>query len=286
MDLKLVIVGVGFMGASLAAALRARAFVSHIVGVDLNQDSLAIAQDRGWIDAAGDLDSASQADLVVLATPVCALPDLLKRLKPQLKRNAVVTDMGSVKSPVTVAAHALNMKRFVPGHPIAGSECSGPIDANVDLFVGRVVVLTPQEDTDQAAIDLVKSMWGAVGAYVLCADRAQHDEVMAYTSHLPHLLAFAYAELLGRQGPISRLTPFIGNGLQDFLRIAGSDPVMWRDIAVANAKTLGVGLSAYADVLREYGQALVEGDAEALCVRFAQAQEIRKRLRDEVINGG
>lgn len=273
------------MGASLAAALRAVAFASAIIGIDANPDSLAFAIEQGWIDrGAADL-GPDMADLVVLATPVGAMPDLLSRLRPLVSPATVITDIGSVKGPVTEAASERNLSRFVPGHPIAGGERSGPRAAHAALFVKRMVVLTPGADCDPEAVALVRAMWEAAGASVFLAPAATHDRMMAYTSHLPHLLAFACADLLADEALDQDLYPFVGSGLRDFLRIAGSDPVMWRDICEANAAALGPVLAAYGERLASYGKALAAGHFQALHAQFSKARDFRETLIRETDRG-
>ncbi len=274
------------MGGSLAAALRRAAFAARIVGVDEDPRPLEEARARGLIDGAQDLEAAvAEADLVVLATPLGVLPDLLARLSRCLPAAAVVTDMGSAKGPVAQTAQALGLDRFVPGHPMAGGECSGPGAARDDLFAGRSVILTPTQETDPAAVQVVRRMWEAAGAQVILADAAVHDRLVAYTSHLPHLLAFACAELLAEQGPAGALAPFVGAGLKDFLRIAGSDPRMWRDICAANAGFLAPALAAYAERLAAYGERLARGDYEGLMDHFANARAFRAVLMKGSDNG-
>lgn len=283
---RLAIVGVGLMGGSLAAALRKARFVGHIVGVDEDPRSLEAARARGLIDAAQDLEAAvAEADLVVLATPLGVVPELLARLSRCVSAHAVVTDMGSAKQSVAEAARALGLTRFVPGHPMAGGECSGPAAARADLFAGRNVILTPTEITDDGAVRAVHAMWTAVGGQVVLADAATHDRFVAYTSHLPHLLAFACAELLAGYAPAEALAPFTGAGLKDFLRIAGSDPVMWRDICAANAPSLAPALAAYAERLTGYSERLARGDFEGLLSHFAMAQAFRADLMQESAHG-
>ncbi|MHB8253940.1 MAG: prephenate dehydrogenase [Acidiferrobacter sp.] len=282
---SLAVVGVGLMGASLAAALRRADFVSDIIGVDDNPQSLATAQAHGWIDRGAATLSRGDADIVVLATPVGAMLKLLAAIKPMLSKTTVITDMGSVKQPIAVTAQRLGMRRFIPGHPIAGAERSGPGAARADLFVGRMVILTPAEDHDPEALSTVRALWEAAGAQVLLADAALHDRLVAYTSHLPHLLAFACADLLGEQAQDCDLYPFVGTGLRDFLRIAGSDPLMWRDICAANAPILGPILAAYGERLAAYGHALALGDFDGLHAHFVQARAFRESLNQEADNG-
>ncbi len=276
---RLAIIGVGFMGASLAAAARAAGCVSEIVGFDTDRESLEIARARGFIDREAATLADIDADLVVLATPVGTLPGLLATLAPGLRAGTVVSDMGSVKEPVAQAAQALGLRGFIPGHPFAGSERSGAAAARADLFTGRVVALTPMPGHDEAALARVRGLWEALGAHVRLLSPADHDRIAAYTSHLPHLLAFACAGLLADEARARDLYSFAGDGLRDFLRIAGSDPVMWRDICAANADVLGPVLAAYGERLAAYGEALAEGRPAALAEAFARARDFQETLK-------
>lgn len=283
---RLSVVGVGLMGASLAAALKAAGFVSHVRGCDENPAALRHARDHGLIDhGVSSLREAADADIVVLATPVGPLPDLLAQLKAYVRPATVITDLGSVKGPVARAAEDLGLTRCVPGHPIAGAERTGPGAARVDLFRGRTVVLTPFPGLEAAAQDLVRALWEAVGARVIVTSPDEHDRALAQTSHLPHLLAFACAEHLAQPGTGPALAPFVGTGLRDFLRIAGSDPVIWRDIFAANAAFLAPALRAYGTMLAAYGRALDEGDWAGLEARLGAAQAYHDCLMKEAGDG-
>ena len=282
---RVAVIGVGLMGGSLAAALRTSGFAQEIVGIDTNAESLSVAADRGLIDRTGTLASAAEADIVVLATPVGALVPLLQSLRELIASTAVITDMGSVKAPVAAAAAALGMRTFIPAHPIAGAEHAGPEGADATLFAGRVVILTPDANRDPEALAVVEALWRSTGARLVYSDAARHDELVAYTSHLPHMLAFACAELLDTQGPVREWLPFAGSGLRDFLRIAGSDPVMWRDICQANRQALGRALKGYAALLDVYGEALSSGDDEGLRAHFARARQLRRQLNGKDIHG-
>lgn len=274
---ELAIIGVGLMGGSLAAALRVAGFVGRITGIDTDPAALALASQAGLIDRAAGLAAVGDADIVVLATPVASLPRLLADIMPLLSSRAVVTDMGSVKAPVAGVATALRMSGFIPSHPIAGAEHSGPGAADATLFRDRVVIVTPTPDHDPQALDLIEAMWAAVGAHVVRSEPARHDQWVAYTSHLPHLLAFAAAELLAQHAGGEELRPFIGTGLKDFLRIAASDPVMWRDICVTNSQSLGAALSAYSALLADYARAVAAEDGDGLRQHFACAREYARQ---------
>jgi prephenate dehydrogenase len=204
---------------------------------------------------------------------------VLKNLAPHLKAGAIVTDAGSTKANVVAAARTILKDRFgdfVPGHPIAGSEQSGPAAARADLDQGRRVVLTPGPDTRSDALATVRALWEAAGAQVETLDAALHDRVFAAVSHLPHLAAFCAG---GRTGAARRgdtFFRFAASGFRDFTRIAGSSPEMWRDIALANREALLVELDAYLAALQALRNAVSAGDAEALLAIFSRARAARE----------
>jgi len=282
---RLAIIGVGLMGGSLARALRGAAYVSEILGLDADPDVLARAQALGIIDRGLTRLEEGVADIIVLATPVATLPGLLLDMKAPLRTATVAFDMGSVKGPVTDAAQKAGLTRFIPCHPMAGAECSGPEAARDDLFAGRVVVLTPEAHADPQALQAARSLWEAVGARIVLAPAQAHDRLVAYTSHLPHLLAFACADFLAQQGPDSVALDFIGTGLRDFLRIAGSDPVMWRDICATNSVFLADALAGYGQYLIDYGAALRAGDGVGLHAHFARARAFYETVNEEPARG-
>ncbi len=278
--------GVGLMGGSLAAALREACFAERIVGVDADPAALEAARSRGLIDDAQDLEAAvGDADIVVLATPLGTLPDLLGRVARATAPETIITDMGSAKGSLAAIGRDRGLARYVPGHPMAGSECSGPVSARADLFAGRSVILTPTEITAGDAVDSVRAMWEAARARVVLADATTHDRIVAYTSHLPHLLAFACAERLAAEASAVTLAPFVGSGLKDFLRIAGSDPLMWRDVCAANAGFLGPALAAFAEDLARLSELLARSDFEGLRDYFTNARAFRAGLMKEVADG-
>ena len=236
---SVAIVGVGMIGGSVAAALRTRNLARTIRGYDLNHEHIAEALGCGVIDTAPD--GRITADLIVLAVPVLSVEEVLTGLDTAIADGAVVTDVLSVKQPVIAAARkALGEwpRRLVPGHPIAGSERRGPGAADPRLFEDHRVILTPDAETDESAVNTVSAMWEALGAEVVMMDASRHDRVLACTSHLPHLLAYALVDSLSRLDDSEEIFRFAAGGLRDFTRIAGSDPVMWRDIFASNRAAL------------------------------------------------
>lgn len=279
---KIVIVGMGLIGGSVARALAKLEFDGEVIGVGRNVAALEQAINDGSLTGfTTDLQIAcSGADLILLAVPVLSIAAVLGELAPVLDAHTVVTDAASVKQAVVDAAQHVFGKvpeNFVPGHPIAGSEQSGYSAAKADLYTGRRVILTPLEHTNPAAVGLVTELWQATGAEVLQMQVAHHDEVLAATSHLPHLLAFALVDTLSQQGESEEIFRFAAGGFRDFTRIASSDPVMWRDIFVSNPESIVAILDQYIADLGNLRASLIARDAEQLftvCKRAKNSRDI------------
>ncbi|QLQ04392.1 MAG: prephenate dehydrogenase/arogenate dehydrogenase family protein [Thiobacillus sp.] len=268
---RLALVGTGLIGGSFALALKQVGAVREVLGVGRDPARLTVARELGLIDRAADWAEAGQADCILLAMPVGETEAVLNKLAPHLKAGAIVTDAGSTKANVVEAARAALGTRFadfVPGHPIAGSEQSGPGAARADLYQGKRVVLTPQDETRADAVATVRALWEAAGAQVETLEAAQHDRIFAAVSHLPHLAAFALVDDLAQRADGDTFFRFAASGFRDFTRIAGSSPEMWRDIALANREALVAELDAYLDALQTLRQAVDAGDADALLKIF------------------
>ncbi|MDQ1314798.1 MAG: prephenate dehydrogenase [Pseudomonadota bacterium] len=275
----LAIVGTGLIGGSFSLALKQAGAVHEVLGVGRNPASLTAALELGLIDRAASWVEAGQADCVLLAMPVGETEAVLKSLAPHLKTGAIVTDAGSTKANVVEAARAALGARFadfVPGHPIAGSEQSGPGAARADLYQGRKVVLTPHADTRADALATVRALWEAAGAQVETLDAELHDRVFAAVSHLPHLAAFALVDELAQRADGDTFFRFAASGFRDFTRIAGSSPEMWRDIALANREAVLTELDAYVAALQALRQTVASEDAEGLLKLFSRARAARE----------
>ena len=275
----LAIVGTGLIGGSFSLALKQACAVREVLGVGRNPARLTVARELGLIDRAADWAEAGQADCILLALPVGETEAVLKNLAPHLKAGAIVTDAGSTKANVVAAARAALGARaadFVPGHPIAGSEQSGPGAARADLYQGKKVVLTPQADTRADALATVRALWEAAGAQVETLDAAQPDRVFAAVSPLPHLAAFALVDELAQRADGDTFFRFAASGFRDFTRIAGSAPEMWRDIALANREAVLAELDAYVAALQSLRQAVAGEDADALLKLFSRARNARE----------
>ena len=276
---KLALVGTGLIGGSFALALKQAGAVGEVLGVGRTPARLTVARELGLIDRAVDWREAGQADCILLALPVGETETVLRQLAPHLKPGAIVTDAGSTKANVVAAARSVLGARFadfVPGHPIAGSEQSGPGAARADLYRGRRVVLMPQPETRPEAAATVRALWKATGAQVEQLDAGEHDRIFAAVSHLPHLAAFALVDELASRANADSYFHYAASGFRDFTRIAGSSPEMWRDIALANREALLAELDAYTAALQTARTALSAGDAETLLTIFSRARAARE----------
>jgi prephenate dehydrogenase len=279
---KLVVVGVGLIGGSFALALKRAGAVGRVVGVGRSKGNIRRALDLKIIDAPGAFDAATfgDADLVLLAVPVGQMRDVMRSIAPVLGDKTVVTDAGSTKEDVVALARRelkKSVARFVPGHPIAGTEKSGAEAASAELFRGRRVVLTPLEGSRPGALSLVRAAWIDCGADVFELQPEEHDAVLAAVSHLPHVLAFALVDLVARHKDAKRLFAYAAGGFRDFTRIASSHPEMWRDICLANRKALIAELEGYEEELERVRGMLQRGDGKALEALFSGARDARDR---------
>lgn len=283
---RLCIIGVGLIGGSLARALRAADACHEVVGCGRQRATLEKAKALGVIDHY-ELDPARAvlgADVIVLAVPLGAMEGLLRTIAAVLPDDAVLTDVGSAKRSVIAAATAAFGElppRFVPGHPIAGTEKSGVEASFASLFRGQRVILTPLPQTDAAAARRVRAMWEATGARVETMDAGHHDEVLALTSHLPHVLAYTLVDCLGKLEERAEIFRYAAGGFRDFTRIASSDPQMWHDICLANREAIVTALQHFAQDLSAATEAVRCGDGEAIRALFARA----KALRDRSVQG-
>ncbi|MCU7904558.1 MAG: prephenate dehydrogenase/arogenate dehydrogenase family protein [Candidatus Thiodiazotropha sp. (ex Epidulcina cf. delphinae)] len=284
---KLAIIGVGLIGGSVAMALREEGVVKEVVGCGRRKKNLEKACALGVIDhfTHDVAEAVKGADMVLLSVPLGAMRDTLQAMRGRLSDDAVVTDAGSVKGSVVEDVKAVYRGMpgfFVPGHPIAGTERSGVEAAFAELYRNRRVILTPLPETNEDAVDRVDRMWRQCGAEVTQMSVEHHDEVLAATSHLPHMLAFTLVDSLARMKENDEIFRFAAGGFRDFTRIASSNPVMWRDICIANQQPLSGMLTRFADELHELAAILERGDGERLLAIFERAQHARDRYVDGV----
>ena len=279
---RLCVIGVGLIGGSLARALRQAGYCGEVVGSGRRAEHLQEAVDLGVIDRF-DTDAARAvegADMVVVCVPLGAMEAVFRSIAPALAADAVVTDAGSAKACVAEAARRAFggvPPWFVPGHPIAGTEKSGVAASFAELYRDRKVILTPLPETSPAATARVQAMWETAGAQVQCMDVEHHDQVLAATSHLPHVLAFQMVDTLARMSDEDEIFRYAAGGFRDFTRIASSDPVMWRDICLANGKALLAMLDRYRADLDRLADAIRAGDGAELERVFRNAKAARDR---------
>ena len=277
---KVIIFGVGLIGGSFALALRKANAVTEVVGFGRSASNLQQARQLGIIDRIGQDIAAeiSDADLILLATPVGQMSELMSRIAPHLGAHTLITDGGSTKSDLVREAYAQlgnKIAQFVPAHPIAGAEQSGAAAAVPDLYAGKKVILTPLPENSTEAVARVRHAWELCGALVSELSPKQHDEIFAAVSHLPHLLSFALVHDLAQRDNRELLLSYAASGFRDFTRIAASSPEMWRDICMANREALLKELQIYIAELNQLSTALAAGDVEKLEQTFHTAHQLR-----------
>lgn len=278
----LALIGVGLIGSSISHAARRGGLVKRIVGCSPSEKTRAKSLELGLISEAFENagDAVKDADLVILCAPVGVYAQIAAAIGPHLKPGAIVTDVGSVKASVVrdVAPHMPDGVHFIAGHPIAGTEQSGPEAGFAELFDGRWCILTPEPDADRLAVARLESFWGKLGSHVELMTAEHHDMVLAITSHVPHLIAF---NIVNTAAHLERVTDkevikFSAGGFRDFTRIAASDPVMWRDVFLNNREAVLEMLGRFSEDLVSLQRAIRFGDGEMLEKRFANARELRR----------
>jgi prephenate dehydrogenase len=280
---RMVVVGVGLIGGSLALDARKRGLVGEIIGVGRGQANLRFAQRQGVIDryVTTETDIPEDTDLLMMATPVQTTVSLTKTFLPVLRPGCIVSDVGSVKAEIVRGMERLlpSTIAFVAGHPIAGGEQWGARAAKGDLFVGHRCILTPTKSTDSAALRKVALLWRKVGAKVEMMDPETHDRVLGIISHLPHVLVYALVNTLARTRVRGvDLKSYCAGGFKDFTRIASSRPELWRDICLMNRRAVGQSLGDYIKNLEQLKLWIEESKGTLLEKEFARANEIRAQI--------
>ena len=283
----LAVIGLGLIGGSFARALRTAGQVGRITGYDADPVQRETALKLGVIDTAADAaaDAVRNADIVVLAVPVLHTGEALAACWPAMRDDAVLTDVGSTKQSVLDEVRRVCGElppKFVPGHPIAGTEKSGVAHSQAELFRNHRVILTPHETQDAAARLLVTRLWQSVGARVVEMDAPQHDAIFAATSHLPHVLAYSFVDLLARLDARGEIFPNAGGGFRDFTRIASSSPQMWHDIVRANADSVGQLLEQQIEELQQILRLMREGRWDEIRALFERARTARERYLAQI----
>jgi cyclohexadieny/prephenate dehydrogenase len=281
---RVALIGFGLIGGSIARAARAQGVAGEIVATARSARTRARVTELGVVDrvAETNIDAVKDADIVVLCIPVGACGPVAREIASHLKPGAIVTDVGSVKGAVVrdMAPHLPAAVHFVPAHPVAGTEHSGPDSGFAELFINRWCILTPPEGSDAGAVARLRAFWTALGARVEVMTPDHHDLVLAITSHLPHLIAYTIvgtAEELG-QVTSSEVMKFSAGGFRDFTRIAASDPIMWRDVFLANKEAVLEMLGTFNEDLSKLTRAIRRGDGEALFEHFTRTRAIRRGI--------
>jgi cyclohexadieny/prephenate dehydrogenase len=281
---RVALIGVGLIGSSLARVLRRDNPATKIVACARRAETLAAVRRLGLADQTTDDPAAAvaNADLVVIATPLSAYAEIARRIAPALRDGAIVTDVGSVKGAAIQALQPLLPERvhFVPGHPVAGTEHSGPEAGFAELFHDRWCILTPLPQTAPEAVARVRALWELAGMRVVTMAAEHHDKVLAVTSHLPHLIAYTIVGTATELGSDlqSEVVAYSAGGFRDFTRIAASDPVMWRDIFLSNREAVLELLQRFSEDLTALQRAIRRGDGETLHQWFTQTRAIRRSI--------
>ncbi len=279
---RMVFMGIGLIGSSLARVVRRDGLAGHSVACSRTPETLAKTAELGLVDsvALDPAEAVRDADLVILCTPLGAYPAAVRAMAPNLAKGAIVTDVGSVKeAPIREIGPLIpEGVHFVPGHPVAGTEHSGPEAGFETLFEGRWCILTPPPGTDPTAVERVAELWRRAGSMIEIMDAARHDKVLAITSHLPHLIAY---NIVGTVFDLEESTQtdvikYAAGGFREFSRIAASDPIMWRDIFMGNRDAVLEMLGRFSEDLSRLQRAIRWGEAEELEKLFTRTRSIRR----------
>jgi cyclohexadieny/prephenate dehydrogenase len=281
---RLALIGFGLIGGSIARAARAQGLVGEIVATARSEKTRVRVKELGLADRVVETnaEAVQGADLVILCIPVGACGPVAQETAPHLAAGAIVSDVGSVKGAVVkeMAPHLPATTHFVPAHPVAGTEHSGPDSGFAELFINRWCILTPPEGTDPAAVEKLRAFWTALGARVETMTPDHHDLVLAITSHLPHLIAYT---IVGTADELAQVTEsevikFSAGGFRDFTRIAASDPTMWRDVFLSNKEAVLEMLGTFNEDLSKLTRAIRRGDGDALFEHFTRTRAIRRGI--------
>ena len=283
---KVCIIGLGLIGGSIGLAMKRSKISNQIIGFARSNTTLKRAIELGLVDKVKDNleDAVNDCDLIILATPLSTFKKLVEEMSPFLKKDCIITDTGSAKLSVIEDLRGIlpNNVEFIPGHPIAGTEESGPDAGFAELFDNRWCILTPTEENSSNAIDLIKEFWESIGSKVEIMDPLHHDKVLAITSHIPHLIAF---NIVGTANNLANVTEkevvkYSAGGFRDFTRIAASDPKMWSDIFTYNSEAVLEMLELFSNDLAKLKAAVIKKDSDLLFSNFEKTREVRKNIID------
>jgi cyclohexadieny/prephenate dehydrogenase len=281
---RLALIGFGLIGGSIARAAKAQGLVGEIVTTARSEKTRARVKELGVVDAVveSNVEAVKGADLVILCIPVGACGPVAAEVAAHLEPGAIISDVGSVKGAIVreMAPHLPSNIHFVPAHPVAGTEHSGPDSGFAELFINRWCILTPPEGTEASATEKLRAFWAAMGAKVEVMTPDHHDLVLAITSHLPHLIAYT---IVGTADELAQVTSsevikFSAGGFRDFTRIAASDPTMWRDVFLANKEAVLEMLGTFNEDLSKLTRAIRRNDGEALFKHFTRTRAIRRGI--------
>jgi cyclohexadieny/prephenate dehydrogenase len=281
---RVALIGFGLIGGSIARGARAQGLAGEIVTTAHSSKTRARVAELGIVDRVVETnaEAVKDADLVILCIPVGACGPVAAEIAPHLKKGAIVSDVGSVKGAIVrdMGPHIPDGVHFVPAHPVAGTEHSGPDSGFAELFINRWCILTPPEGADASAVDRLREFWAALGAKVEIMTPDHHDLVLAITSHLPHLIAYT---IVGTADELAQVTSsevikFSAGGFRDFTRIAASDPTMWRDVFLSNKDAVLEMLGTFNEDLAKLTRAIRRGDGEALFEHFTRTRAIRRGI--------
>jgi cyclohexadieny/prephenate dehydrogenase len=281
---RLALIGTGLIGSSIARAARAQRLVGQIVATARSAATRRRVIELGLADQVADSNTAAVegADLIIACMPVGQCAEVAREIAPHLKRGAMLSDVGSVKAQVLrdVAPHVPEGVHFVPAHPVAGTEYSGPDAGFAELFIGRWCILTPREDADVAAVERLSAFWSGMGAKVATMSAEHHDLVLAITSHVPHLIAYSIVGTADDLAAVTRseVLQYSAGGFRDFTRIAASDPTMWRDIFLANKTGVLEMLGRFNQDVTRLARAIEAGDGDTLFGLFTRTRAIRRGI--------
>jgi cyclohexadieny/prephenate dehydrogenase len=281
---RAALIGIGLIGSSISHAMRRGGLARSIVGSAKTAATRATALRLGLVEHACEkaADAVDGADLVILCVPLGAYGALAAEIRPRLSAGAILTDVGSVKGAVIrdVGPHVPAGVHFIPGHPIAGTEFSGPEAGFAHLFDGRWCVLTPPPGTDREALEKLERLWRAMGSHVEIMSAEHHDLVLAITSHVPHLIAYNIVNTAAHLGRVtnSEVIKFSAGGFRDFTRIAASDPIMWRDVFLNNKDAVLEMLGRFSEDLTALQRAIRFGEGDTLMRLFTEARAVRKGI--------
>lgn len=280
---RLAIIGVGLIGGSLARALKRTNAVGEVIGCGRHINNLQQAVELGVIDRydTNPAQAVTGADMIVVAVPLGTIAPIFAAIRDNLSSQAIITDVGSAKASVVADARqhlGYHLPRFVPGHPIAGTEKNGVTASFAELFEQHRVILTPLPETSPSAVATVSTMWRQTGAEVVEMSVTHHDEVLAATSHLPHILAYSLVDTLAKKAEKTEIFRFAAGGFRDFTRIASSDPQMWHDICLANQQAILQILAAFKDDLAQLTTAIQQRDSQVIATIFNRAKLARDKF--------